>query len=75
LAAVQAAEANPRLVPLVKKMDQTGHVHSAFKQLQAMRAAAEVRKGPLPLVELSTLISASACNEAFPRYPALVVEA
>jgi hypothetical protein len=37
-----------------------------------MRAAAEARKEPSTLAELSTRISASACNEAFPRYPATV---
>jgi hypothetical protein len=39
-----AAEADPRFHPLVKQMDQCGHVDGAYRQLQAMRAAAQAHE-------------------------------
>jgi hypothetical protein len=69
-AVVEAAEADPRLRPLVDQMDQTGHVHGAFQQLEAAKAEAlrqervkqEDAKRPIQ-------ISVAAWNAAFPKYP------
>jgi hypothetical protein len=69
-AVVDAAKANTRFAPLVRRMDQTGHVHSAFKQLQAMRS--NLSKESLPSVGRSTRLSVTACNKAFPKYPATI---
>jgi hypothetical protein len=67
-AVMEAGEANTRLRPLIDLMDQTGHVHGAFQQLEATTAEALI-----PCDEESSIqISVAAWNVAFPKYPMLV---
>ncbi|MFZ1087723.1 MAG: hypothetical protein WAN75_00390, partial [Xanthobacteraceae bacterium] len=69
---MEAAKADPRYEPLVKMMDQTGHVDRAFRQLQSMRAAeaAAAKEGARP-PQAPIQLSVAAYNEAFPKYPPL----
>lgn len=61
---VNAAEADPRLRPLIDLMDQNG-VDGAFQQL----TATEIKQED---AERSIQISVAAWNAAFPRYPRVV---
>jgi hypothetical protein len=69
---VRAAEADSRFAPLVKQMDQCGHVDGAYRQLQAMRAAAKANENtsfPSSESALAHKISVAALDAAFPQYP------
>lgn len=68
---MRAAEADAaRYGPLVKQMDQCGHVDGAYRQLQAMRAAAKAHENTwLPSSASAHKISVAALNAAFPQYP------
>jgi hypothetical protein len=48
-AVVEAAEADPRFLPLVEKMDRTGQVNGVYRQLRTMQQAERLRKEPSPL--------------------------
>jgi ParB-like nuclease domain len=71
---MRAAEDDPRFHPLVKQMDQCGHVDGAYRQLQAMRAAAQAHENTWSPSETAAAhnISVAAWNAAFPEYPITV---
>jgi ParB-like nuclease domain len=71
---MRAAEADPHFHPLVKQMDQCGHVDRAHRQLQAMRAAAQAHENTWSPSETAAAhnISVAAWNAAFPEYPMTV---
>jgi hypothetical protein len=48
-AVMDAAEADPRFLPLVERMDRTGHVDGVYRQLRTAQQAEELRKEPPPL--------------------------
>jgi ParB family chromosome partitioning protein len=62
---VAAAEANPRFLPLVRRMDESGHVNGAYKRLEELRSPSKSK----PSGKYKNRISVEACNKAFPKYP------
>jgi ParB-like chromosome segregation protein Spo0J len=72
---MKAAEADPQYEPLLKMMDHAQCVDGAFRQLQAMRAAAKAGDNTCsPSSETASAhkISVAAWNAKFPQYPMIV---
>jgi hypothetical protein len=49
-------------------MDESGHVDSAYKQLEALRSPPKER----PSEKYKNRISVEACNRSFPEFPVTV---
>lgn len=48
-AVCEAAEADPRFLPLLERMDRTGRVNGVYRQLRTAQQAERLRKEPPPL--------------------------